>query len=237
MRVDDGALRQRVNELGPWFHNLRLSGVETAPGHFLGDFPSNFWRYFEHAVPRDLTGKSVLDIGCNAGFYSFELKRRGAARVLGVDHDPAYLRQAQLAREVLGLDVEFRQLDAYSVDTLGEQFDVVLFLGVFYHLRHPLLALERVAALTRELLIFQTMERGSDRVAEVSDDAPISDRDMFLDEGFPRLHFIEHRYAGDATNWWVPNPAASLAMLRSVGMRVVERPCQEVYVCTPAAVS
>ena len=63
-------IESKVKELGSWFHNLDLKGVQTAPGHFLGDYPSVKWRGFRHAVPQDLTGKSVLDIGCNAGFYS-----------------------------------------------------------------------------------------------------------------------------------------------------------------------
>src|SRR4051812_43804528 len=235
MTVVDVTLERRVRELGPWFHNLRLGDLETAPDHPLGDFPSDFFRYFAHALPTDLSGKTVLDIGCNAGFYSFELKRRGAARVLGIDHDPNYLRQAELARDVYGLDVEFRQLDVYSVDTLGERFDVVLFLGVLYHLRHPLYALERVAALVRETLVFQTMERGDTRTIEIPEDMPISERDIFLDTRFPAMHFIEQRYAGDQTNWWIPNAAASQAMLRSVGMRVAARPCQEIYICEPGA--
>lgn len=234
------ALEARVHELGPWFHNLRLgehADVLTAPDHPLGDFPSNFWRFFEAAVPRDLSGLSVLDIGCNGGFYSFEMKRRGAGRVLGVDHDPAYLAQARFAREQLGLDVEFRQGDVYEIDRLvgGEQFDFVVFMGVLYHLRHPLYALEKVASLVRQRLLFQTMERGSWDTPSVEPNYPIAERDVFFDERFPRLYFIEHAYAGDATNWWIPNPACTQALLRSVGLQVVDRPCQEVYVCEPGA--
>src|SRR5919199_780619 len=109
-------LESRVSDLGPWFHNLRLgerAQVQTAPDHFLGDFPANFWEFFKHAIPDDLTGESVLDIGCNGGFYSFGMKRRGAARVLGVDHDRVYLAQARFAREQLRLDVDFVQADVY----------------------------------------------------------------------------------------------------------------------------
>jgi len=66
------ALKQRIEELGPWFHNIELEGVSTAPDHFLGNYPSIKWRKFAHAIPADLSGKSVLDIGCNAGFYSIK---------------------------------------------------------------------------------------------------------------------------------------------------------------------
>lgn len=77
----------RAEALGPWFHNMNLGGVQTAPEHFLGDYPACKWDRFQHAIPADLTGKTVLDIGCNAGFYSMEMKRRGAARVLAIDFD------------------------------------------------------------------------------------------------------------------------------------------------------
>ena len=75
-------IRRRVSDLGDWFHNMELGGVQTAPQHFLGDYPRVKWQRFSHAIPADLRGKSVLDIGCNAGFYSLEMKRRGAERVL-----------------------------------------------------------------------------------------------------------------------------------------------------------
>src|SRR5947209_7367681 len=90
-------IERRVRELGDWFQNLDLNGVHTAPNHFLGDYPNFKWRAFEHAIPADLSGRTVLDIGCNAGFYSLEMKRRGAARVVGIDSDSAYLAQARFA--------------------------------------------------------------------------------------------------------------------------------------------
>jgi tRNA (mo5U34)-methyltransferase len=236
--VSSSSLEERVHELGPWFHNLRLgrrAEVQTAPDHPLGDFPANFWEFFKHVIPGDLSGQSVLDIGCNGGFYSFEMKRRGAARVLGVDHDPAYLAQARFAGERLGLEVEFTQADVYDIDHVarGEKFGYVLFLGVLYHLRHPLYALEKVASVVGGRLLFQSMERGLRETTPVADDYPITERDVFFDQRFPRLHFIERAYAGDKTNWWIPNPACTQAMLRSVGLEIVDRPCHEVYVCEP----
>src|SRR6201747_948342 len=99
------AIEERVEALGPWFHNLRLNGVQTAPEHFLGDYPEVKFERFRDAIPQDLTGKTVLDIGCNAGFYSLEMKRRGAARVVGIDSDPVYLAQARFAAEVSGAQI------------------------------------------------------------------------------------------------------------------------------------
>src|SRR5215212_1114275 len=106
---------RRVRELGQWFHNLDLGGVKTAPDHFLGDYPSVKWRQFSGAIPADLRGKSVLDVGCNAGFYSIEMKRRGADRVVGIDFDERYLEQARFAAEVSGVDIELRKLSVYDV--------------------------------------------------------------------------------------------------------------------------
>src|SRR5947199_6895490 len=99
-----------VERLGKWFHNIDLRGVKTAPQHALGDYPTVKWKRFAHAIPSDLTGKSVLDIGCNAGFYSLEMKRRGAARVLGIDSSEEYLAQARFASEVSDAQIEFRKL-------------------------------------------------------------------------------------------------------------------------------
>src|ERR1051326_2622962 len=94
--LSEDEIRRRVAELGQWFHNLDLRGVKTAPHHFLGDYPEVKWRHFAHAIPADLSGKSVLDVGCNAGFYSIKMKQRGAERVVGIDTDGKYLDQARL---------------------------------------------------------------------------------------------------------------------------------------------
>ena len=226
------SLQQRIDTLGPWFHNLNLKGLWTAPDHFLGDYPGVKFRRFADALPADLAGQSVLDIGCNAGFYSQEMKRRGAARVVGIDSDEDYLAQARFAAEVNDLDIEFRALDVYDVGALGEQFDVVVFMGVLYHLRHPLLALDLIREhCARDLLLFQSMQRGSETVAVTEDDYDFWQQDIFEAPGWPKLHFIEKNYAGDPTNWWVPNAACTEAMLRAAGFDIVSHPETEVYLC------
>jgi tRNA (mo5U34)-methyltransferase len=91
-----GQLAQRISELGDWFHNLDLHGVPTAPHHFLGDFPSIKWRQIARAIPQDLAGATVLDVGCNGGFYSIEMKKRGAKRVVAIDVDDRYQTVAEL---------------------------------------------------------------------------------------------------------------------------------------------
>jgi tRNA (mo5U34)-methyltransferase len=225
-------IQRRVRQLGKWFHNLDLRGIKTAPDHFLGDYPAVKWRRFADAIPADLRGKSVLDIGCNGGFYAIEMKRRGADRVVGIDEDAMYLAQARFAAEVTGVDIEFRQLSVYDVAKLGEQFDLVLFMGVLYHLRYPLLALDLIHEhVARYLLVFQSMHRGSDELENVANDYPFEEEEIFKRPGFPCLYFIEQKYSGDPTNWWIPNRSCSEALLRSSGFTIISHPEQEIYIC------
>ena len=175
---------------------------------------------------------SVLDVGCNAGFYSIEMKRRGADRVLGIDHDDQYLDQARYAAEVTGLDIEFRRLSVYEVGKLGERFDLVLFMGVFYHLRHPLLALDLLRRhVTKDWFVFQSMLRGSRSVPKIEDNYPFWETALFDKPGFPKMHFVENEYSSDWTNWWVPNRACAEAVLRSSGFRIDSSPEEEVFIC------
>ncbi|RWD99557.1 TIGR04290 family methyltransferase [Mesorhizobium sp.] len=225
-------IRRRIDALGPWFHNMELAGVQTAPNHFLGNYPLIKWQKFADAIPADLSGKSVLDIGCNAGFYSIEMKRRGADRVLGIDFDMGYLTQARFAAEIADFDIEFRELSVYDVAALGETFDIVLFMGVFYHLRHPLLALDLIREhVAPDLMVFQSMQRGSSEVAALEQNYHFWTHDLFDRPEFPKLHFVEHRYADDPTNWWIPNRGCIEAMLRSAGFEILLQPEEEVYFC------
>jgi tRNA (mo5U34)-methyltransferase len=227
-------LEQKIAELAPWFHNLHLpDGTQTAPDHFLGDFPNFKWRELAPHIPEDLSGWRALDIGCNAGFYSFELARRGA-RVLGIDCDSHYLEQAQWASEQYGLQdrVSFRKMQVYDLAREPGSFDLVLFMGVFYHLRYPLLALDIVAQKTGKLMIFQTITLPGREVAGQSD-FRLNERETLLEPGWPKLAFIEERFAGDPTNWWIANHAGIEAMLRSAGLKITGYPGDEIYRCEP----
>ncbi len=236
---DADPLRSQIEALAPWFHNIDLCGVRTAPDHFLGDYPAFKFARFASLLPDDLSGKTVLDIGCNAGFYSVEMKRRGAAHVVGIDSDERYLEQARLATNALGFrDIEFRKLDVYDVAALGERFDLVIFMGVLYHLRHPLLALDLIREhVAGDRLLFQSMQQGSNVVTEVPEDHPFHQPGTFDpptyfdDPAYPKLHFIERHFAGDWTNWWAPNRAAVEGMLRAAGFAIEAGPIDEVYLC------
>jgi len=223
-----------VDALSPWFHNLHLpNGVQTAPDHPLGDFPSFKWAQIAAELPDDLHDWRALDIGCNAGYYAFQLARRGAD-VLAIDRDPHYLRQAAWARREMGLEeqVELRQLDVYHLAELGERFDLVLFMGVLYHLRYPLLGLDLVADRVAGTLVLQTMTMpdGSTE-GDTPADLQLVERDRLRDPDWPAMAFVEHHLAGDHTNWWVPSRGAVEAMVRTTGLVVTARPDPEVWIC------
>jgi len=226
---------REIKRLAPWFHNLHLpSGHQTAPDHPLGDFPRVKWWELASALPEDLTGWRALDVGCNAGFYSFAVARRGG-EVLAIDNDEHYLRQARWAAERFGLadEIQFEQLEVYDLARRPERFDLILFLGVLYHLRHPLLALDLLAEKTERLLVLQTLTMPGDQKLRPPPNLSIERRERLLDPGWPKLAFIEHRLAGDPTNWWAANESCVEAMLRSCGLEVVERPGYQLWVCRP----
>ena len=234
--LERSALEAKIRELGDWFHNLDLHGVRTAPDHFLGDFPNIKWKHLANQIPQDLSGATVLDIGCNGGFYCIQMKQRGADRVLGIDVDDRYLNQARFAAGQLGLDIEFQKRSVYDVVNLEGQFDYVFFMGVFYHLRYPLFALDNVIKKVKGNLIFQTMLRGSDDVSALQDDYPFWNKEIFHRPDFPVMYFIENSYSNDYTNWWIPNRAAVEGMLRSSGLELLSHPEAETWVCSPTAV-
>ncbi len=229
--VDPDTLARQISDLGDWFHNLNLHGVQTAPHHFLGDFPNIKWRPIAHAIPQDLTGARVLDIGCNGGFYSIQMKQRGAEYVLGIDVDDRYLEQARFAAKTLGLDIDLRKLSLYAIDQIPGEFDYIMFMGVFYHLRYPLFALDKVIKKMRGKLIFQTMIRGSEEIRDWAHDYSFWTKDIFSQPSFPSMYFIEHSYSNDYTNWWIPNRAAVEAMLRSSGLKILQQPESETWIC------
>lgn len=224
-----------VAALGPWFHNVHLpDGTQTAPGHRFGDFPAFKWRNVADAIPADLNGWSALDIGCNAGYYSVELAKRGAT-VLGLDLEPLYLRQARWVARQFAMQERLRFIEGhvYQLLDFGQSFDLVWFTGVFYHLKYPALALDIVRRLTGRLMMFQTMTMPGEEEASVPEDLPLEQRSAMREPGWPKMAFVEHRLANDATNWWAPNHACVEALLRAAGFEIIARPEHEFYLCKP----
>jgi tRNA (mo5U34)-methyltransferase len=221
---------QQVEDLGPWFHNYEIAdGVWTNPtGAGPGvDYPAIRWGGIKDIMP-DVTGKTCLDVGCSSGFFSLKFKELGASRVVGVDdgEQPKAIDQARFASAQMGLDARFDKVSIYELhDELNEQFDVVACMGVFYHLRHPLLALEQLRAVCRGNLIFQTIttkhttgtpvELKPESIANMDFRSPV-----LMHESFPTLRFIEGALGEDTTCWFVPNPEAVFAMLRSSGFTI-----------------
>jgi tRNA (mo5U34)-methyltransferase len=237
--MSSGNLSRQVEELGPWFHNLHLpDGTETAPDHFLGDFPRFKWDEIARHIPMNLEGWKVLDIGCNAGYYSFELAKRGA-QVTGVDVDEHYLSQARWAAKVLEMEdkVEFRRAAVYELAYEDIQYDLVWFMGVLYHLRYPLLALDIVRKRCRGQMIFQTMTVPGDDVFPAAENYDLEQRQVLNNPGWPKMAFIEHKVAGDPTNWWAPNHAGIEAMLRAANFADIDCIGHEIYSCKASPVS
>ena len=126
-------------------------------------------------------------------------------------------------------------MEVYELARSSETYDLVWFMGVFYHLRYPLLALDLLAERTLRLMTFQTLTMPGDSVYPAKTDYPIEERIPLLESGWPKIAFIEHRFSDDPTNWWVANHAGVEALLRSSGLRVKARPGHEIYLCEPDA--
>ena len=209
-----------------WYQRIYVgNGIYTHPagGPLLHEL---VWRRLSAAVPQDLRGASVLDVGSNAGYFSIQMKRRNAGRVLGLEPLDEYLRQAKWCRDVWGLDIEYQQVNAEDLDRIaGQQFDLVVFTGILYHLKHPLLALERVGRLCRDAVLIETevlAERPGNLVyartgaGEALAVAPCT-------QGMAK--FIERdELNGDPSNWWVPDLECVLAMLRTSGFTHMSNP-------------
>ena len=227
----------RSRALGPWFHNLHLpDGPQTARTTRSATFRRFKWRQIAAVLPADLTGWTALDIGCNAGFYSFELARRGA-EVLGIDVDPHYLRQAAWAAASLDLGGP-RALRAAARSTTCRTSRTASTSCSSWASSitsaTPCSALDIVAEKVKRLLIFQTLTLPGDEVLETPPDLPSRTAAGCSSPAGRSMAFVEGKFAGDPTNWWVPNHACSEALLRSAGLRVTARPGDEMFCCEPA---
>jgi tRNA (mo5U34)-methyltransferase len=226
-----------IARMGPWFHNLHLpDGTQTAPDHPLGDFPSFKWQQLKDLIPADLEGWQILDIGCNSGFYSYELAKRGAT-VTAIDMDEHYLRQARWAAKQYGLEskITFKQMGLYDLARCEETYDLVWFMGVLYHLRYPLLGLDIVSRKVKRLLVIQSLTTNDPAISTNTDDLKLEDINRMSQPGWPAMAFVENELFGDPTNWWLSNEAGLQAMLRTAGMQIQEHPAPGTYICAPDA--
>lgn len=207
----DEDLLRRVQQVGGWRHRIDLGGVIT-PG---SEDTAAEWERLR--VP-PLTGSRVLDIGCSDGYYSFRCESLGASEVVAIDDESSFLAPTngfRLAAERLGSNAEYlvRDVETLSSEQDG-QFDLVLFINVLYHLRNPVLALQRIAEVTRPggTLILKTYHRTDVRVW-------VRGRcyGFDLDRRPKWWYFPNSELGGDPTNWWAPNRSGLEALLASTG--------------------
>lgn len=228
-----GDLAREAASLGTWFHNVHLpDGSQTAPDHPMGDFPAERWRSIDAEIPRDLNGWRCLDVGCNAGFHSLELAKRGAT-VVGIDSNPEHLRQAEwAARQFLLEDrISFREGLIYDLARGDESYDLVIFMGIFHHLRYPLLALDIVSQITRQMMVLHTPLMPEGEVENPGTTPDVYRPQALLDPRWPKLALVDPSLSGENKHWSLPNRAMAEIMLRSSGFKILSRPEPEIFVC------
>ena len=212
--LTDQDLRARIETVPHWYHQIEIRPGVVTPG--IND-SSEILKLL--SLPADATGKRVLDIGVRDGYFSFELERRGA-QVLAIDYLEASETGFPVAKELLGSHVEYRVDNVYRLDPDEHgSFDIALFLGVLYHLRDPLLALDRIWDVCNDdaLLIVET---------QLIDEAFLRADGSFgpLDEdlrGVSLMQFYpDDTLHGDPTNYWAPNLTALRALVHTAGFRV-----------------
>ena len=208
-RPADAALAQRIAAL-PWFHSIRLPSGLVTPGLKTLDVITQEEQAIFGAL--EVAGHSVLDIGTWNGAFSFAAERHGAARVLATDaytwrhphwrgREAFNLVHAELSSRVIPFELDPTEITA----ALG-QFDVVLFLGVFYHLFDPIDVMRRLRQVTGGVLVLETHQ-----------DALDQERPMMV-------YYPGDTLYGDPTNWWGPNPPLVLHLLLELGFtRVMYR--------------
>lgn len=207
MNIED--IRKKVAELDTdpgWYQNIDLkNGIRTKTRQVWGeeiDHPKTRWKAVEKAFPATFAGKSVLDVGCNAGFFSFVAAERGADYVCGIDANEKYIRQAQFANELRGDNVDFRALPIQRLSSLERKFDITICIGLLYHLADIYGAIRSISAMTTEMAIVES--------AIYSDD--------------DRIPLV--RVAQQAVNLpgtWHPNIAALEALFRLCGFSRTEK--------------
>lgn len=210
--MDKETVKKKVAKVPFWWHSIELGYGIVTPGHQGGlNYPTSAKRLFnELQIPKDLKGKSVLDIGAWDGAFAFEAEKRGASKVVAIDNfyrdklEQTETQGFEVVKEVLNSKVEFKRASVYDLnpEEFGT-FDLVIFPGVFYHLKYPILALEKVYSVTKEMMIIETHY------------------DPYHgDKNTPLASFYEGaEINNDPTTWWGFNEACLHAALRTVGFK------------------
>ncbi len=209
-----------------WYHRMYLgNGIYTMPP----TFPDCVWALLKPAFPADLQGASLLDVGCNAGFFSVLARLRGAGRILGVESVDFFAAQAEYIRSIWQMDIEYRLMDAHDIGLIDETFDLVMFAGILYHLKNPLLVLEEVGRRCRDAVVVETEVIPEDPRNLII--ARIGGRGQArltpTAKGFMKFYESDELNE-DGSNWWAPDTACLLGMLRVAGFRHFSRPVYHV---------
>jgi len=222
--------------LGDWYHdidfgkNVKLNLQKNARSS------ESMWKkWIKPHLPSDISGKTVLDLGCNSGYLGMKMKKLGAKKVVGIDKSEQYIRQAEFVSKWFDVEIELKKEDVYKYClTSDERFDYVICFGLFYHLRYGLVVLDRLSEMTKSKLFFQSEVVGP-KVSKISkqDFSPNDGNYMLTDPQVPKMVFIEQNYASSPYNWWIPNDPALICMLRSAKMRILAHPEKGVFVCNP----
>jgi tRNA (mo5U34)-methyltransferase len=190
-----------VKRLGPWYHSFDLADWLKIEAIHDGD--SVLACLDRLGFPRDFSDKTVLDVGCSAGYYSFVARSRGARRVVGVELDPHYVQQARYLSNLLRLDVDFMNGDAHQIDASLGMFDIVICTGLMYHIQDPTNVLSRLSAVCTDTLLVES--------------------EFLLDPALSSMaRFIEGTYMDDPTNWWIYGPQCLEGMVRAAGFQSAE---------------
>jgi tRNA (mo5U34)-methyltransferase len=196
----------KLRETG-WWHSFELPGGRTIQG--VSDLAAQKMRIGQFPIPDVLVGKRVLDIGTWDGWFAMEMERRGA-EVVAIDQweNPRFHE----VHELLGSHVDYRQLSVYDLDPkkIG-YFDIVLFMGVLYHLKHPLLALERVCSVAKDFVAVESFVLKDKH------------RPGLGVETQPLMEFYENdEFGGQFDNWIAPTVPCLLGFCRTAGFLRVE---------------
>jgi tRNA (mo5U34)-methyltransferase len=204
-----------------WYHNIYLgNGIYTMKSRA---FHQDIWAQFEKALPSSLSNYSVLDVGTNAGYFALQAKLRSAKRVVGIELDKDFLDQAKAVHKIWGVEIDYRHMDVHDVGKLKEQFDIVIFAGILYHLKNPFRVIEDIGSMCDDAILLET---------EIIPDDPRNC--LIVRQGKPptlqpvkkgMMKFIEtNELNGDGSNWWVPDIECVMAMMRTAGFKFFSRP-------------
>lgn len=211
--------KQNLIQSRPWYHSIEIEEGLVTPGRLSLTHLRQMLRYLD--FPESFEGLSILDIGAWDGFFSFEAEKRGAKRVVAFDLNPPDYYGFNVAKKLLNSQVEFVQGNVYDLSSdIHGTFDVVFFFGVFYHLRYPLLALDRIRQIVKQFILLETNYMDSRLILADGTAVPLLEINKHLiDVPLYRFYRFDELLPGDFSNWFSPNRRAIEDALWSAGFR------------------